>query len=250
MTQDTADGPTRRVPTPAAAGSRWTARRVVAVVVGAVLVLVGLGMLAGGGLATWLDHQRDGDGYLTADTHAFTTASYALASGPIDLHRSAVRAVLGTVRVQVAAVEPATAVFVGVARRADAERYLAQVDHVVVTHWAYGPATYRHQAGDAPSEVPTAGSLWVASAWGVGPQAVTWRPTAGSWVVVVMNADAAAEVAVTASVTATVPGLGWISGGLFVVGNAALVAGVLLVAVPLIRVSRPRQPPAGTVDLD
>lgn len=122
-------------------------------------------------------------------------------------------AILGTIRFEVSAQNPARPIFVGIAPRTSAERYLAGVGGVVVTNWATGTANYRHQGGGAPSVAPTDTSIWAASATGTGTQTLTWRPTSGDWVVVVMNPDATPGVAVSATAGATMPSLGWIEAG-------------------------------------
>ncbi len=231
---------------PAPAGRGWTALRVVSVVAGSIMAVVSMGLLAAGGATTWLDNtQRDPAGYLTSDAHTFATSGYAITSDRIDLGSSDVVApasFLGTVRFQVTASNPARDIFVGIAPRASADSYLAGVGRSVVTDWANGAADYRRQIGGAPPVPPTATSIWVASASGSGTQTLTWKPTSGDWVVVVMNPDGGAGVAVTASAGATIPSLGWIAGGLFIAGGILLVAGAALIIVSVTRAGR--RPPA------
>jgi hypothetical protein len=231
-------------PPPAAAPSRsgWTGLRVVSVVVGCIIGVLSVGLLAAGGAATWLDNsQRDSAGYLTSGTHSFATPGYAITSDRVDLGSSEVVApagVLGTVRFHVTAHDPARAVFVGIAPGALADTYLAGVSRSVVTNWVNGTAHYRYQAGGPPPSAPTSSSIWVASVHGKGTQTLTWKPTSGDWRVVVMNPDASPGVVVTADAGATIPALGWITGGLFAVGGVLLVAGATLILVPVMRASR------------
>ena len=239
---DTASpGPPDAAP-PAPDGRRrgWTGGRVVSLVIGSVLGLASLGLLAGGGAATWLHNtQRDAAGYLSSDTHRFATSSYAITSDRIDLGTGwSPSDVLGTVRIRATATDPTSGVFVGVAPRAAADRYLAGVSHAVVTDWTNGDTRYRQEAGGAPSTPPVAAHIWTASASGAGTQTLTWKPTAGDWVIVVMNPAGRAGVSVTADAGATVPDLGWFAAGLFVAGFLLLVASVALVAVPVVRASR------------
>lgn len=238
---ETAPVPTTAPVAPARRG--WTGGRVVSLVIGSVLGLVSLGLLAAGGIATWATNtQRDAAGYLTSDSRSFSTASYAVTSDGIDLGSSADAVtpgdILGTVRLRATSTDPANQVFIGVAPQAAVTSYLAGVDHQVVTNWANGHTRNEVARGAAPATPPTVARIWTAQASGPGTQALTWRPTGGHWVVVVMNANARAGVAVTADAGARVPDLGWIAAGLFAVGGVLLLAAVALIAVPVARARR------------
>ena len=219
----------------------WTAGRIISVTLGGLLGLVSIGMLVGGGAATWLDHtQRDSAGYLVSNSRVFATTTHAITSDRIDLGTSDVvtpASILGTVRIRATA-GATTPVFVGIGSTASVERYLAGVSHEVVANWSVGNTTYRQLPGGPPSAPPTRASIWTRSATGVGTQTLTWKPTQGAWTVVVMNPNGSAGLSVTADAGATVPALSWIEAGLFVVGGLLLVGAVLLIAVPVSRASR------------
>jgi hypothetical protein len=226
------------------AGRRgWTAGRVVSLVIGSIIGLVSLGVLAAGGVATWATtSQRDAAGFLTTDTRSFSTPTYAITSDGIDLGSSTgwtPGTLFGTVRIRATASNPAKAVFVGVGPQATVGRYLNRFDHLVLTDWANGHtrkvAVVGHGATPTP---PTGARIWTAHAAGRGTQALTWRPTGGHWVVVVMNASGRPGVSVTADAGATVPDLGWIAAGLIATGVVLLACAVALIAVPIARASR------------
>lgn len=224
----------------------WTAGRITSLVAGSVLFLISLGLLGAGGTATWADNtQRDASGFLTSGSHFFATTSYALASDRIDLGTRAdvvtPSDVLGTVRFRVTPTDPGTNLFVGVAPQAAVNRYLAGVDHEVVTDWADGGTSYRSQPGASYSTAPLPpGSvpIWAAQSSGTGTRTLTWNPGPGTWTVVVMNADGARGLGVTADIGASVPDLGWIAAGLLAAGTVLLLVAGALVAVPVIRASR------------
>ncbi len=227
----------------------WTALRVVSLLLGCLMGLVSVGLLAGGGVATWLDNShRDATGYVSSGTYTFATASYALTGNWSDLGTSgtvAPSAILGTVRLRVTATDPTEAVFVGIAPRALADRYLAGVERAVVTNWTGGVADERQLAGGAPAVAPTDATIWVASVAGRGTQTLTWRPAHGDWTVVVMRADGVAGLAVSADAGATIPWLGWIAGGLIAAGALLLAGAVLLVVLAVVRASRRVTPVPG-----
>ena len=86
-------------------------RRIAALVIGVVLVLLALPLLGGGGTALWADlTQRDG-GYATTDVHEFSTGGSALATVSTDLGSAGVGwlyspSLLGTVRIRVTPESP------------------------------------------------------------------------------------------------------------------------------------------------
>jgi hypothetical protein len=221
----------------------WTAGRVVSLVIGSVLGLVSLALLAAGGVATWATNtQRDAAGFLTSDTRSFATSSYAVTSGGIDLGTPtgwiSPSDALGTVRIRATAIDPSKDVFLGIAPQSAVDRYLSGVNHLVVTNWSNGHTRQPIGAGVAPVKAPTDTRIWTAKATGAGTQTLTWRPMSGHWDVVVMNANGAPGVSITADVGATVPDLGWLAGGLIAIGGLLMAAAVAMIAIPIVRAGR------------
>ena len=70
---------------------------------------------------------------------------------------------------------------------------------------------------------------------GSGERVLQWRPQAGDWTVVVMNADASAGLSIRGDAGATVPALPWIASGLLVAGGILLILGTVLIVIPLRR---------------
>jgi hypothetical protein len=237
---------------PARAGrGGWSTGRVVAVVVGALLLVTSTGLLVGGvGLAVADTTQRE-DGYLSTPTTDLTTSRYALVTGSITLDVAGdewlVDDVLGDARLQVTPTDPAVTVFLGVARTGDAARYLAGVGHRRIDDLGSdgGRVEGVDVVGGAPTAAPGAVTIWVAQAQGTGTQTLDWTPSDGDWTVVVMRADGAAGVDVEARAGVTVPGLPWLWGGLLIAGAVLLVAGALLVGLAMHRAAS--SGPAGGV---
>ena len=65
--------------------SRWTAGRITALVIGALLVLFSLILLGAGGTALWADRTQREAGYVTTDVHEFSTSGSALATESTEL---------------------------------------------------------------------------------------------------------------------------------------------------------------------
>src|SRR4051794_41697541 len=112
------------------ARTRRRAARVVARVVGTLLLVLGVALVAGGGLLLWAHGVHRSDGFVTSPEDRFSTSTHALVSERIDLGTGAdwlpVETTLGDARVEVTA-DDGDAVFVGVARAADATAYLRGV---------------------------------------------------------------------------------------------------------------------------
>ena len=216
--------------------------RIVLTVVGALLIVISLGLGVVGGALTWAyATQRDSEGFFTTSTKHFETLSYAITSENIDLGvqpgRDDNRFDLGniaTVRLRVS-VPGGAPVFVGIGRERDVQGYLANVAHAEIDDIDLHPfrVTYRSQPGGAPATPPGNQRFWVASAQGPGVQQLRWDLESGRWSVVVMNADGSRGVGADASVGVksdwVLPlGLGMLGGFvlLAILGTVLLVLGV------------------------
>jgi len=218
---------------------------VTSLVIGCVLGLIALGVLAAAGAATWAtSSQRDSAGFLNSDSHRFTTPTYAITSGGIDLgtgtHWLTPADIFGKVRIRATATNPTAGVFIGVGPEAAVDNYLAGVGHEVVTNWANGDTETRLEPGSGrgPQSAPGGAAIWTAQASGQGTQTLSWRPESGQWEVVVMNQDGAGGVSVLADAGATIPDLAWLAVILWVIGGVLLAGAIALVVVPVVRASR------------
>lgn len=215
------------------------------VVAGALLVLVGLGLLAVGGVMTWAHAtQRDDAGFFSTGRHRFETLTHAITSDDIDLGTERGRewfniGDLATVRIEVEAVEGG-AVFVGVGRRDDVEEYLDDVSRARIEDVDLDPfaVTYRFETGDAVPEPPGEQDLWAASVEGSGPRTLEWELEAGRWVVVVMNGDGSPGLSVEAAVGAKADWLLPVGIGLLAGGGVLLVAAVVLLVLGVVGLAR------------
>ncbi|RBY74961.1 hypothetical protein DQ239_18210 [Blastococcus sp. TF02-09] len=254
-----ADPPAASPPSGPPAG-RWVppppprvgAGRIVAGVVGALLVLLALGLLGAGGVLLWADQgERADDGYLYTASDAFETPGAALLSERIDLATGAdwvgFTAALGTTRVELTAADPTRGVFVGVAPSADVDGYLDGVRRTVIADLGLDTSAADQVLlpGGAPSGPPADQDFWTVQASGPGTQQLGWDPDDGTWTLVVMNADGSAGVAVDARVGATVPALTGFAWALIGGGLVVLLLAVLLLVVALRRPAVPAAPRSG-----
>jgi hypothetical protein len=215
-----------------------TAGRILAIVSGVLAALIALGLLAGGGVLLWAyGTKRDDDGFYSTRYERFGSLGYAVRSDDLDLGTDAdwLFDQVGTIRIRGRSAR-SRPLFLGIGREADVERYLSGVEHEVVTDVDLDPwqVTYRHEPGSRQPGRPGSQTFWAAR----GSDVVTWEVEDGSWVAVLMNADASRGVAAEISVAGK-------SGLVLWSGIIVLVLGVLAagLAVYLLRLGlRSRSP--------
>ena len=150
----------------------WTAGRVVALVVGSVVLFTAAGTLLGGGALLWADRTQRSGGYVWTPTASISTDRYAVTSNSFRLEGAglnwAVDNVLGRARIEVTPSGGGTELFVGIARSADAARYLAGVGHSSLQNLDLAvngrPTVTRttDHPGGAPAQPPGQADIWVA----------------------------------------------------------------------------------------
>jgi uncharacterized protein DUF4389 len=214
---------------------RWGPGRITTLVVASITSLVALGAIAAGVTGIVLDQtQRDSSHYLMTSTTPYSTSTYALVSasyrGGTANDWYITRDLLGTVRVRV---HSSTPVFVGIAPEGAVNAYLAGVGHAQGDRLDTPSSDFRVFSGSSPGSPPTAQRFWSASTAGSGEQTLNWRPQAGNWRIVLMNADGSAGVNADVSVGARLPHL--LTIGIAVLGGGILLAllsgGAIYVAV-------------------
>ena len=213
--------------------SRWTAGRITAIVIGTLLVLVSLVMLGAGGTGLWADRTQRDDGYVTTDFHDFSTSGAALATVSTELGSAGIGwlyapGLLDKVRIRVTPASAGPPLFVGIGPSTDVDRYLAGVNHTIITE--FWEEKTEAVAGGAPAAAPGMQDFWVASSTGSGARTLEWEPTDGSWTVVVMNADGRPGINVGADLGARMPAVLGIALGVLIAGAVFLAGGGLLIA--------------------
>jgi hypothetical protein len=139
---------------------------------------------------------------------------------------------LAKVRIRVTPASSGSALFVGIGRTADVDRYLAGAKQTVISDF-FGNKTQSVEGGQ-PGSGPGTQHFWAASSTGSGERTLTWKPSKGSWKVVVMNASARPGISVGADLGARFPALLWIAVG-FLVAGAVFMAGAVLLILSAIR---------------
>ena len=148
------------------------------IVFGALAVLFGLALLAGGGGLLWAKSAKtDSDGYFTTHAHRFASGSYAIASKSLDVGTGAPGWIFGSgryakVRISATNATPGKSIFIGIGKDPDVADYLAGAAYDEVTDFEVDPFSvdYRHHAGAKPVTPPAKQRFWVASTQGTGTQ--------------------------------------------------------------------------------
>ena len=208
-----------------------TTGQIVLLVVGIILALIALVVAGAGGTAIWASTDKDSDGYHSTGLHLLHSPTEAIATKNIDLATSVPEWLFGKIRIE-ARPSGEAPIFVGIGHRDDVERYLADVEHDVLTDVDFDPfrAHYDRQSGTQAPKPPAAQTFWVASAHGAGTQVLTWETDSGSWSVVLMNADGSPGVDARVKAGAEIPYGLWIGLGVLVIG-ILLAAGATLMIV-------------------
>jgi hypothetical protein len=183
---------------------------VLLVVLGALGILIGLALLAGGGVLTWaLATQRDSDGFFKTSTERLSSPTYAISKQGLDVDLGEEGdplfkpGRLGTIRIRATSAN-GKPVFIGIGPEDAVDSYLSGAAHDEIVDIDVDPfrPTYRRERGGRPPTPPGRQSIWVISARGPGRQEVTWKVADGSWAAVLMNATATRGVAADVSIGA------------------------------------------------
>ncbi|MCJ7782221.1 MAG: hypothetical protein MUQ27_15510, partial [Acidimicrobiia bacterium] len=211
-------------------GEIVSAGRIVAVIAGVVVGLLGIGFLIGGAFLTvGYAVTAEDDGYFDTSPTRFGSQAFAVTTEEAELAADPAPPdwlwdfVDFSVRFRVDGF--GNEVFLGVGSRADVEAYLGSAAYDQVREIRPGQSVqYRSIPGSGTVEPPVDQEFWVAEASGSGPQEVVWDVTEGTWVVVLMNADGSPGVVADVAVGAK-------SGAVLPLGIALLVAGLFLFVI-------------------
>ena len=224
------------------------AGKIVALVVGILMVLIALALVVPGGvlLGMW-GTQRDADGFFQTSDRTLQSSGYALVTPDVDLNmgplvgdwlptggRAAIRIEAGS--------SGGAPLFIGIGPTVMVDDYLEGVEYDEVTNfgWAWEQVEYQHLSGVAPSSAPATQDFWVVQQEGSGDQTLEWDVEDGNWTAVVMNADATAPVSARVSLGGRFDILFTIALGMVIVGVILLGVGILLI---VLGARRPPAPP-------
>ncbi|HEV2930351.1 MAG TPA: DUF4389 domain-containing protein [Propionibacteriaceae bacterium] len=222
--------------------------RIVMIVVGSLLALIGFGLLAGGTAALVGYATERTDGFFQTGEVRLASATYAVTSDRVDLESEPGgsdwlidRGALGTVRLSIDPGRPDTPIFAGIGPSAEVAAYLEGVSHDLIRDFELSPdrVTYRRVPGEATPAPPEDQSFWAAQVTTDQASELTWEVESGDWTVVLMNADASRGVDLDARLGIKVDWLLPAVIGLVVAGLILLAGGAALVVVGSRGLTRP-----------
>lgn len=212
----------------------WTARRVTAVVTGAILSLVALTLVGLGGTATYMASHDGGYIDLGTDKYAHRTDTYAMATDSWRADKQ-MGGLLDDLRITFKPDNPSAPVFVGIAEQAKLGQYLDGVQHVTIHDSSDKGDDQSTHVGGTPKTPPAQAGVWAAKASGQGAQTLSWPVKSGDVQAVVMKADGTRGQSGHVTVAAKVAGLTWIGIGSLVAGLLLLFGSVWLIVRPIRR---------------
>lgn len=219
--------------------------RILALIVGGLILLTAVGLLVGGGALLWVNTDlTDTEGFIATRSHRLERESCAVVFQHINIHMGEVVEGWGvwtpspkdlvTIRLTCSSNDPSKKVFIGIATESDGEAYLSNVQYDEVTYLRISSSgtldvKYEAHSGDVTPADPSSQAFWTASVHGSGTQTLEWSPETGNYWIVMMNEDGSAGVDVTVSFGVRVPMLSTIGRWLLAGGMVALIMGVVTV---------------------
>ncbi len=224
------------------------AGKIVALIAGILILLIGLALLVPGAVLWGIyGTQRDDDGFFTTSGRTLSSNGSALVTPDIDLDLGPVGGNWMPIGDSAAIRLEATSsgdepLFIGIGSSAEVARYLDGVDYDEVTDFGWGmhSVRYRHIDGATPATPPGEQDFWAGSEEGSGTVTLDWDVEDGNWTAVVMNVDGSAPVRAEVSVGGRFDILLPIAIGLTVAGVVLLGLGILLI---VLGARRPKTPP-------
>ncbi|WP_157180944.1 hypothetical protein [Actinopolymorpha alba] len=198
--------------------------RVLRVVAGALVALVGLvALVAGGVTAFWIVGPDD---VVSASPRKLESKGVAVTTPPDLLDYYGNRLV-----VTVESAEKGRDVFVGVGHDIDVKSYFTNAPHTEITKVTYPLALTTREVDGKLTRVlrPTDIDWWVAKASGSGAHTLSWQLADGPYDLVIMSADGRAGVDVTATFGLELKGAFRTALLVFAGGALLLVGGILLI---------------------
>jgi hypothetical protein len=224
---------------------------IVMLILGLLFLSIGIAPLIGGAVLGGVLSQQNADGFLTSPAVPVAADSYAVTSPDIGIGNDVPQLPLDIGTVSLSARGSAgSEVFIGIATKADVDRYLSQVHHTEVVDVSLSPQVVRlrDHPGDVRPALPGDQDFWIESDSGQGTAQLQRRIESGDWVAVVMNADASEGVNVALQAGFRSDWFGPLAAWLFVTGFVFCLIGLPLLILGVIGIGQRMNPGGAPVD--
>ena len=227
-----------------------SAGKVVSLILGSLLLLVGIALLFGGGalVGVGLTFINE-DGFLTSPPTVIERDTYAV-TGRMVLEGDWIWwwRQPATVQVKMTGEQP---VFIGIAPSSDLEDYLSDISYSQIEDVDFDDyrgrrvwtTDYRDYIGTSAPAPPGGQTFWHAGVQGAGTQTLKWGIEPGDWMLVVMNADGSRGIEISGTVGVEAPWLLAVGIGLLAAGAVLTALGLTLILL-VARRARTAPPPA------
>jgi len=210
-----------------------------------MMLITSFGLLMGGTtLRSIQSLVVDEDGFITSDPATIDLPGYAIVLEDIEFDVDPMawkwmqgRGELLKFKIITESNDPGKEIFIGVARESDLSPYLQDLEYQRVIDMDFDEENYdlvfsaddfRLHTGGPPSAPPAVHSYWVVHTSSADEQELIWEPLAGTYNVVVMNADGSEGIDADIRVGASMPFFGSIADILIYVGLFVGAIGVLM----------------------
>jgi len=203
------------------------AKKVILIILGALLTLCGIAGVCGGGALLGVGGSG---GQIRSGYHGISTPTTAFVSDPTKVENSSnVRTEGGDTSLLLDGRNSAKPLFIGVGPTSQVDRFLAGSPYESITNVNFSPFRLTSTTVDGGSRPAAPGdqSFWVARATGADPQ-LRWKIADGDYKVVVMNADASQGLNLQARIGIKAPVLGGVGIGLLIGGIVVALGGIAL----------------------
>ena len=222
---------------------RWGLVHIGVLLFAVILLITAFGLIMGGtSLRSIQTIMTDEDGYIMSNTKLLQVPSYGIVAQDMDLNIEPEawrfferRGGFLKFKVITESNDPTKEVFVGVARYEDAYSYINPMEYHEISDldvgWENietGQTTYTLHPGAAPVAPPTVYSWWIVHGASTDSQILTWEPTSGRYILVLMNADGSPGINADVKIGAEVPFLGGLGNILVMAGLVVGAFGVLM----------------------
>jgi len=215
------------------------AGKIFSVAVSVIVLLIGLGLVAGGGALLWSNtFLRDSEGYYSTRTINIERDSYGVTTYPAQIEFGPAWLFDWSQLVKVklkATSNKNSGIFIGVAEEGDLLSYLNGVTYDEIRELdinrPFQPPRidYSEFPGGKLNAPPGEKGFWRASAAGEGTQVLKWGVEEGRYSLVLMNEDGSRGINVAGMIGVRVPIIGGIGVGLFIAGLVLVLFSFLLV---------------------